>query len=132
MSKIANLPTLAELVDKTREIGQARPNVIYQRRHVFTDGFKGGPACVYVERMPGGEYIPSCIIGHAFVELGVNPADLEFPDHEGIDILTILYNWEYDVLSSYAEWLGCVQSAQDHGIAWGNAVEGADRTVVLL
>lgn len=124
MSKIANLPALGDLADKVREIALKRPNYVYQRKNPFRPD-DGGPTCVYVEQIPGGTYIPSCLIGHAFVELGVAPEDLVFAEAEGINIFLVLEKWGYDLEDPRVTWLENVQYAQDSGVAWGDAVDQA-------
>jgi hypothetical protein len=137
MSKIETpkgFPTLDQLVAKTREIAAAQPKKVYQRLDVFGNHNDALPNCVYVEEMPGGQLIPSCILGHAFVDLGVDPEVLktENLNEDDQEIVAVLMDLGYE-FDRYEDervaWLRSVQGSQDIGTAWGAAVSEADADV---
>lgn len=126
-------PTLDALIAETRKIAAAQPKKVYQRLDVFGDHNDAAPNCVYVEQMPGGQLIPSCILGHAFVNLGVDPNLLKvenFEDDSSIDAVLEGLGYEVNIYADKrAVWLRRVQNRQDAGVPWGTAVSKADADV---
>jgi hypothetical protein len=126
-------PSIDALIAQTREIAAAQPKKVYQRLDVFGDHNDAQPNCVYIEKMPGGQLIPSCIFGHAFVNLGVDPEILEdgnFEDDTSISTVLEALGYEVDVYTDKrVSWMRLVQNRQDAGVPWGTAVSKADADV---
>ncbi|MFF0498511.1 hypothetical protein ACFYU5_19050 [Nocardia aobensis] len=121
-------PTLDALVAYTRMIAEKQPDRIYQRINPFAED---AGACVYVEKMPGGKYMPSCILGHTLIGLGVEPELLDeelYGDVGSWEIGSVLtrLGYEYEDDDRRVDWLMAVQDRQDRGTTWGRAVFGAD------
>lgn len=136
---MSKTPSLDDIIAKTREIAAARPNVVYQRLQLFseTQSYHDKTlGCVYVEKNPAGELVPSCLLGHALVNLGISAERLETCQNNGGDtsIATVLPKLgfrfnpssEDDPSTHKAFWLQEVQHQQDAGRPWGQAVELAD------
>lgn len=121
-------PSIDELISYTRMIAGKQPDRIYQRINPFAEDAGN---CVYVEKMAAGNYMPSCILGHAFIGLGMNPELLDEDLHGDvgsweIDRLLSRLGYEYDDEDPRVDWLTCVQRCQDSGTPWGRAVSMAD------
>lgn len=121
-------PSIDELISYTRMIANKQPDKIYQRMNPFRED---AGACVYVEKLSSGNYAPSCILGHAFIGLGMKPElfDEELHIDVGsweIDHVLDRLGYHYDDGDPRVEWLSRVQSRQDSGTPWGRAVSMAD------
>lgn len=137
------IPTLADLVLKVREVAAERPDYVYM-----------DDRCVYFKGDDVAGYQPACIIGHAASRLGFTHLDMEIcsggetalVQHVVRDLIgkaklsdrTFPYEvYEGDIMV----WLDRVQVAQDGRIwvgysnlpatsgrlSWGAAVEFADK-----
>lgn len=122
-------PSIDELVSYTRMIANKQPDRIYQRINPFAEDAGN---CVYVEKMATGNYVPSCILGHAFIGLGMKPEllddnlDIHGDGSWGIETLLGRLGYEYEDDDHRVAWLEAVQNAQDYGTPWGRAVLRAD------
>ncbi len=103
---------------------------------------KGREDYIYAPPVPTGACVywnpvkdqPSCIVGHVLDRMGVKAHRIEALDHNDgggtnaaqiNEVIPGLFSREASVLLNY------IQSAQDHGIAWGEAVtEGAHSALV--
>lgn len=105
--------TGADLVKAVRELAEETPDFVYE---------PPGNHCVNIYEGKG-----SCIAGRAYVKAGIPVADIPYslavPSAVGV----------MGVVASMPEidWLLTVQSAQDNGTPWGEAVAEADRLVEL-
>lgn len=102
--------TINQLIAKVREIAAKRPDFVYE----VPDG---GDVCQYVHE--DGE--PGCIFGHAFTALGVEPDQLAKLDGVGV-ITGVLDKLEIEHTEEERAWCAMVQSLQDTGDPWGEAV----------
>ncbi|ATN91118.1 hypothetical protein SEA_HOONTER_83 [Mycobacterium phage Hoonter] len=81
-------------------------------------------ACQYFESDTGE---PCCIVGHALAKFGYTYADAKRQWNTGVDVGDLLYRGvivlgddeSHDLLDGLRE----VQSAQDDGLPWGEAVK---------
>lgn len=109
--------TLPQIVNEIRRLAAETPDFIY----------KAQGACVYVEKMADHSYRKSCIVGHALVNLGVDPATLDVPPcsstHLLVERLRIVGPQSPRLR---IEWIWEVQFCQDLCMSWGRAVEAAD------
>lgn len=110
----------SRIIDAVREVAAGDPDYIYRR------GPRG--ACVYV--LDGQ---PDCIIGRAMWALDLIGPDLEHMSSNSRGIVHLLkeYRSTLDVTPEQLNWLAGVQSYQDCGIAWGEAVDRVDRGLPL-
>lgn len=121
-------PDLRDVVKTVREIARENPDRIYRARTM----------CSYVtsDDNPG----EGCLVGQALMWLGVPREFLACledsdPDHTGIhhllmsDCFTDYLRYDLDdpTDNTYTSWLKDVQSFQDIGYKWNQAVELADR-----
>lgn len=112
------------VVSKLQAIVDAKgADHVYQQRE---NGVTGDKGCMYVY---GGQ--PDCLVGHLLVELGVPGADLDYlnPDREEISEIPIhaaeqRLEGKYGISfsPSASSLLSEVQSRQDRGYAWGEAL----------
>lgn len=115
--------TFAQLQQKIRDLAETNPAYIYPAKNRpagFTGRFHN---CVY--RTNGATGQPACIFGQAFAELGY-PVPVEL---EGNPISELLYVLLADVATMQPKdftWAQDVQSKQDRGTPWANAVAHAD------
>ncbi|MFF0498492.1 hypothetical protein ACFYU5_18955 [Nocardia aobensis] len=116
MTAINDIP-MTDIVSEIRRLAAENPDYIYQSR---------GDACVYVEPDEAGVLVGSCIVGKALVNLGVNPAELEW------EIGTIpgayhLLRSRVGGASREVWWIDWVQGEQDTGYSWADSVASADQ-----
>lgn len=136
-------PTVADIVDKVREIAAAQPDYVYrpQPDYVYRQGATI-PTCVYVEPDDDGNLRGSCLIGRALVALGIDTKRLAERDNSGDIAIGWLLSelvfagevvrwWVDDVEPPWHRnpkvmWLRLVQNHQDGQRTWGDAVALAD------
>lgn len=106
--------TGTELVAKVREIAAEQPDFVYKDE-----------GCVYVRDGHG-----SCIIGRAAMELGYIDASLEEQGLNWETVTRLANHVGIDCTRNEILWLQTVQSDQDAGVPWGDAVRIADKRKV--
>lgn len=127
MSKIQ--VNLSELISEARKLAEEYPDVVY------TNLVDNRTMCSYVH---GGPDDKGCIIGQAAKrcnqELYELFGTLEAGKSFGIGIFSVLNNDKIDknysllkIFSTEIWWLVGVQSKQDEGYTWSNAVKWADK-----
>lgn len=94
-----------------------------------------GSDCKYVEinddpETNAWDYVPSCIVGHAFVSAGVEAEEIYDSGYNGSGAsILVEYLMDTDALTGYDDdalaYLGRVQNSQDRGRPWGEAAEEA-------
>lgn len=118
-----NLPDLKDVITKVRELAAANPDYVYKMPDT---GY-----CQYTFNGQG-----SCIVGQAYLELGVPVERVESWDFgsEGRPLgADQLVEREYDDYSlTDKEWLDNVQGFQDADKPWGEAVRKADERIGAL
>lgn len=85
------------------------------------DATSGG--CVNTEVTGKGEVVPSCIIGHLFVDLGI-PAD-KLPQHGAVNALVYQTQDKFEFTKVAVAVMRTVQLMQDGGVPWRQAVKVA-------
>jgi hypothetical protein len=131
MHMIATTQLVIEnLVAKVRELARKRPNNIYQPVQTEPKGYIPSFRCTYL----GGtctDGTVGCLVGQALAAIGFTISRLEsvdkLPIEEALEKLIArdreLTSKEYDQIN----WLNAVQTAQDTGKPWCNAVAIADQ-----
>jgi hypothetical protein len=116
--------TIDEIIERVRKLAEQSPDFVYTRP-VNIMGEEG--SCSYIHEETG-KLVPGCVMGHVFVGLGMSPEELH--KYEGYLIKNLV-----DELVGRCEradelekrlWLGKVQSEQDSGHSWSEAVGRAD------
>lgn len=110
---------IADLIAEVRRLAQDNPDFVYptNKRHE-------GPSCVY--NPEEGIYgRPACIFGQAFINLG-SPVD-EDPKLGAGSIECVCTKKGIQFNSFQGAWISAVQRNQDSGIAWGAALDKADK-----
>ncbi len=110
--------TIDQLMNEVRSLAEQNPDFIYD----------GGGRCFYTKSIHSEEC--GCIIGQAILKLQPN-LRLYFQKIErGLipNVTGLLPKLEinYNQNKKKIDWLQCVQSSQDKGICWQNAVHTAD------
>ena len=113
--------TIKALMDKVRELAEARPDFNYRKQ----DEFNESVGCSYLglgtNHPDRGE---GCIMGQALAALGVSRETLEECEGDTIDGLitrgTVPVEGPVDGKDLY--WLNVVQDSQDKGYTWGEAI----------
>lgn len=110
-----------KLISAVRNIAEAAPDYVYEK--------VGGHACKYVQNGAG-----SCIVGQGALAAGVPLETVaEWDQAEcGSGFGDVCDRIDIDCGSDAAQWLIEVQSHQDNGIPWGEAVAAADSNVDLF
>lgn len=108
--------TAAEVIAKARELAAARP------KHVYLTPSESDSVCSYY-RDRSGEPGQGCLFGQALALL-----DITDPK-EGESIFSVLLDHGIPCSDSDSEWLTAVQSSQDGGDPWGEAIRLADETI---
>jgi hypothetical protein len=110
--------TFDDLEARVREIIAADPDHIYQGVPAAVPG--DTPRCYYVANADA----ESCIFGRALLSLGVTE-DL-LGEYEGGPVFQILGRLDVHYRASQDEWMALLQSSQDCGEPWGEALAIAD------
>ncbi len=105
--EISNLD-IALLAEHVRKFAEAEPHMVVQCQYFYDNGN------------------PQCIVGHGMALQGITRADLEDEDRNGTYIVTLLGDVLDDDNRHTAAWIGKVQSRQDQGYTWADAVVYAD------
>jgi len=118
-----NTVNVSKLILAVRSLAAAFPDFIYEKPNKDS-------MCLYKRtRQPGGE-MSGCIIGEALRKTGVSTAGLDKAASSGI-------NYQLDRVGLLPEdarqsvWLAEVQSEQDSGHTWAEAVRIADQNAPL-
>ena len=114
-----------EIEQEVRSIAEKNPDFVYERPD--PNGW-----CRYVY-----DGKPSCIVGHALANLGV---ELEFLQHldtaidGGVGALEALQTYdEFEIDDNQAaDLISLVQNLQDSGVPWGQAVEQAEGEAAMM
>lgn len=118
------------------ELAEANPDRIYKQEEREANPDEN-PTCVNVEfNEEFGTYAGSCLIGSAFVLLGVDPEDMLSVNEEDSATLTehleetgsvdFALGWDYSHLKMLAKE---AQQKQDKGVSWSDAVTYAIKMV---
>lgn len=119
------MTTAKEVIQEVRNIAKANPDFRYQDHN-------DGLGCSYFGssyRTPTGQ---RCIIGQAFLNLGVDTTKLRETELDradiDLDISSVIEAGIVDIDTSGREtqWLLTTQNAQDQGKTWATAVNDAD------
>jgi hypothetical protein len=119
--------TLSELVAQVRRLAADRPDNVYQPELVGA-----GHRCSYLDgRCTDGTL--GCLVGQAFRAAGLTADELQPVNRLAIcEALEHLLRQDIDCLQgAHIAWLMSVQNAQDEGARWREAIEVADREVLL-
>lgn len=103
-----------KVIAAVRRHAAENPGFIYRRIDEVV-----GSACFYVR-----DGKPDCLIGQALWELGLIDSSFEGTGQNRMGIVAISHDWPFD--GGELRWLSRVQSAQDCGEAWGDAVRETD------
>ena len=96
------------LITEIRKVAAEQPDHVYHN----VDG-----KCVYATQ----DKKPSCIVGHAFIRLGIDPARLT---NEHLDIFTsIEEDFVEGATDKKVHWVQRVQDNQDSLACWGMSVD---------
>jgi hypothetical protein len=114
---VTTLPPLADLVTEIRRLATERPDFVY------SPPMPNSSACYNVHRDEYGRPIPGagCIVGQAMTNLGYVFDSEE--DGQGVD------EFYDDDDPDLVVWAAKVQTRQDGGATWANAVAAADEYV---
>ena len=115
----------SEIEQEVRSIAEKNPDFVYDR----PDPNRG---CLYAY-----DGKPSCIVGHALSNLGV---EIEFLQHldtaidGGVGVLEALQTYdEFEIDDDQAaDLVSLVQNFQDSGVPWGQAVEAAEEEAAKM
>ena len=111
--------TVADIVAAVREIAAEQPDFRYTTDDEEPCAY-GAPA-----GQKGSDLTQGCIVGRAFDRAGFEYHEVQ--EAEIIECLAFMgLDSAYDP-SPEAQWLYCVQTQQDSGATWGDAVADADR-----
>lgn len=117
---MSNTISVRELATQVRQLAQTFPDRV--------------ALCVYT-RYDGDELVPNCIVGQAAFNLGVSLDDLNQVNTCGIRHLATNDRPEWLSVGEdddvHVKWLGALQSAQDSGENWGDALRIADRRTIM-
>ncbi|AXQ64416.1 hypothetical protein L3Y19_gp046 [Gordonia phage Neville] len=112
-----------KFVAEVRRLANENPEFVYQKRPIG-DGGEGG-SCMYVnEAGTGGD----CLIGQAVINTGLMSVE-ELGKHENELARGLLGDLRFP--GAATQWADRVQSRQDMGVAWVDAVRDADLTFPL-
>lgn len=124
--------TYAEFKATLVKLAEEKPDFIYKEAE--RDG-ENVPLCVNVELIDG-KWVGSCLIGQAYVALGIEAEDLVDMEEEDANTLAefleesgaVNYDlgWDYSHLKMLA---AEAQQGQDRGLPWREAVTHAIRIV---
>jgi hypothetical protein len=125
MTTTINSPLVESLVTLVRELAIARPETVY--RPCWSEKSNSMGRCSYLAGACSDGSV-GCLLGQALLALGFTTDHLQPVNHLGIkEALEKLHpcqltDHDYDQV----RWLETVQSAQDNGQTWQEAVERAD------
>lgn len=110
-----------------RQLAAEQPEYVYNPKSFPDTG--SGARCKYTHTLEDGSKVPGCIIGQAIFNITGKPVD-QWRDSGGVLDFKFMRDAELDNFagdwSDRAKWLANVQSHQDRGISWGEAVRRAD------
>lgn len=111
-----------------RDIAARTPDKVYSLPTEYDEetGQDIERECQYVERDKHDHLVGSCLLGHALLELGVEPRKLDVVTMGFIDLEKKL---DLGLPSAVVSWAVTVQDEQDDFKPWGVAVELADAAV---
>lgn len=118
---MTNTITVKELAREARNLAMAHPDRVAVCSYTIYDD---------------GELVPNCIVGTAAHNLGVSLEELYSVNTCGIRHLVFNETPEWlDASDNGAApvitWLGWLQGSQDGGATWGEALNTADRFLVM-
>lgn len=113
--------TTQDLIDEVRKISAEMPDFVYMTGDVA--------GCSYFGRGIGDPTGQCCIMGQVFKNLSIDTSKID-ESHEGVSTVGELI-WDQVIPvtplnKSQVDWLNLVQSLQDEGISWGEAVSIVD------
>lgn len=110
--------TEQDIINEVLRLAAENPDFVYQAPDYHPEETRG--TCVYIHDGNG-----SCIVGQALVNKGIDPEEIE--RFEGLPADLMLSNLGIKEEADQGQtWLDQVQSYQDTGTPWGEAVEEAD------
>jgi hypothetical protein len=114
------------LIKGVRECAQETPDYTYEfvKVDVYTPSGTFAYTDHHCQYMYEGQ--PSCIVGKAAFALGLIDASFEFSNSNRDTIPGFVKAIGAEIDESEATWLAHVQSDQDAGISWSEAVSEAD------
>ena len=83
--------------------------------------FNDDNTCLYIK--DGTTQEPACVVGHYFLELGFQ----DLVNYETKSPQRVLDGHGYEVAPNAQRFLSTIQTLQDHGDSWGEALTGAMR-----
>ena len=110
--------SIDDLVSEIRKVAAAEPNLNY--REVY------GAGCDYVRKSEAGEYHACCLVGQAFVNLGIDPARLDIDKEFTHPSILDLVSEDIEDCSDDFNWVADAQVEQDAGVTWAKSIERAD------
>lgn len=113
--------TIHDVVAEVRSIASAHPDYTYRQ-----DNEAEGASCSYVNNMDGTT--GGCIVGRALQNLGMTREELI--KYENKNAFVMLADIFFSDGVKERHWVSGVQSDQDMGLTWGEAVENADRPLM--
>lgn len=136
--------TLQDAVQKIRELAQKQPDFIYTEQPEYqalangTEDMPSAPQCSYVAGAIGATTGQACIVGQALSSLGVPEGILrQYEGDAGGDLVFclsgIVLSPEDESTSESVKahrWINDVQTHQDGGLTWADAVSFADESEV--
>lgn len=102
-----------KLIDEVRKIAAEKPAFVYTPPNMAR--------CVNVS---DGQ--PSCLVGHAFWNLGLIDASFEEQENNAGGVYSLTQILGLHLPEKEYNWLAQVQDNQDRGLPWGEAVKDAD------
>jgi len=110
--------TVQQLMEATRAAALERPD------HIANPG--GQNVCVYFNPSDG---TPDCVVGHGLARLGVTLEDVANVNSYKVNSYKVIEVLERLGVGGATGWLQEVQTQQDAGRSWGEAVRIADGEV---
>lgn len=117
--------TFAALEIIVRELIAERPDYVYPAGVPTTINGHTGTTCFYAVESAPDVARAACVFGQALQRMGVTPEELFDREGEPIgDVWTALEYPPYD--GNAEEWMARLQSQQDTGKTWAEALASAD------
>lgn len=114
--------TAEQLEATLREIVASDPD------HVYVQGMpmRSAPQvrCYYQATTPGA--VEACLFGRAFAALGVTPHQLAAVEGKSATAAISIWNFPHPFHPRFVGWVVTLQSGQDQGMTWGEALRMAD------